>query len=71
MPIQAEWGDMPPHWSVYFAVEDCDASTATATRLGGSVLTPPTDIPGVGRFAVLRDPQGAIFSVLEAAAPTQ
>ena len=70
MPIQAEWGDMPPHWSVYFAVEDCDASAATATRLGGSVLTPPTDIPGVGRFAVLRDPQGAIFSLLEAAAPT-
>jgi Predicted enzyme related to lactoylglutathione lyase len=70
MPIQAEWGDMPPHWSVYFAVEDCDASAATATRLGGSVLTPPTDIPGVGRFAVLRDPQGANFSVLEAAAPT-
>ena len=70
MPIQAEWGDMPPHWSVYFAVEDCDACAATATRLGGSVLTPPTDIPGVGRFAVLRDPQGANFSVLQPAAPT-
>jgi uncharacterized protein len=69
MPIQAEWGDMPPHWSVYFAVEDCDACAATATRLGGSVLTAPTDIPGVGRFAVLRDPQGANFSVLQPATP--
>lgn len=70
MPIQAEWGEMPPHWSVYFAVEDCDACAATATKLGGAVLSPPTDIPGVGRFAVLRDPQGANFSVLQPAAPT-
>ena len=69
MPIQAEWGDMPPHWGVYFAVEDCDACAGSATALGGSVLTPPTDIPAVGRFAVLRDPQGAIFSVLQPATP--
>ena len=70
MPIQAEWGDVPPQWGVYFAVEDCDACAATAIRLGGSVLSPPSDIPGVGRYAVLRDPQGANFSVLQPAAPT-
>lgn len=70
MPIQAEWGDMPPHWSVYFAVEDCDARAASAARLGGTVLRPPADIAGVGRFAVLQDPQGATFSVLQPASPT-
>jgi predicted enzyme related to lactoylglutathione lyase len=70
MAIQPEWGEMPPHWDVYFAVEDCDACAATAGRLGGTVIKAPADIPGVGRFAVLRDPQGAVFSVLQAAAPT-
>src|SRR4051795_3797697 len=70
MPIQPEWGDMPPHWSVYFAVEDCDACATSAGRLGGTVIKAPADIPGVGRFAVLRDPQGAVFSVLQAAAAT-
>ena len=70
MAIQPEWGDMRPHWEIYFAVTDCDATAGSAAKLGGSVLSPPADIPGVGRFAVLRDPQGAIFSVLAAAAPT-
>jgi uncharacterized protein len=69
MPILAEWGDMPPHWGVYFAVADCDSSAATAAELGGTVITPPADIPGVGRFATLRDPQGAVFSILQAAPP--
>ena len=65
MAIQLEWGDMPPHWEVYFAVADCDATAGEAARLGGSVLKEPADIPGVGRFAVLRDPQGATFSILQ------
>jgi len=68
MAIQPEWGAMPPHWEVYFAVTDCDATAAEAARLGGSVLKEPADIPGVGRFAVLRDPQGATFSILQPAA---
>jgi predicted enzyme related to lactoylglutathione lyase len=65
MAIQPEWGDMPPHWEIYFAVTDCDATAASAAELGGSVMKAPADIPGVGRFAVLRDPQGATFSVLQ------
>ena len=67
MAIQPEWGNMPPHWEIYFAVTDCDGTAATAARLGGSVMKEPADIPGVGRFAVLRDPQGATFSVLQPA----
>ena len=64
MAIPAEWGPVPPHWLVYFAVSDCDAAAAEATRLGGSVTSPPMDIPGVGRFALIRDPQGAVFAVI-------
>ena len=55
--------DQPPHWMIYFAVSDCDRSTALAHALGGRVLTSPTDFP-MGRFAVLEDPQGGTFSIL-------
>jgi predicted enzyme related to lactoylglutathione lyase len=63
MPIMAEWGAMPPNWGVYFAADDVDASAARAEELGGKICSPPTDIPGVGRFAVIQDPQGAMFSL--------
>ncbi len=51
--ITPEMGPMPPHWLVYFAVDDCDANVQKATELGGSVMKPAEDIPGVGRFAIL------------------
>jgi predicted enzyme related to lactoylglutathione lyase len=57
--------DVPPHWNVYFAVDDTDAAVAKVEKLGGKTIVPPTDIPGVGRFAVLADPQGASFSVMK------
>jgi predicted enzyme related to lactoylglutathione lyase len=56
--------EVPPHWNVYFAVDDVDATVAKIERLGGSTMVPPTDIPGIGRFAVVADPQGASFSVM-------
>jgi uncharacterized protein len=65
MGIAPEMGPMPSHWSVYFAVDDCDAKTKLAEKLGGKVCVPPTDIPDVGRFAVLADPQGGTFSILK------
>jgi uncharacterized protein len=49
----------------YFQVDDCDASAARATDLGGRVNVPPNDIPHVGRFAMLSDPQGAMFSIIK------
>jgi uncharacterized protein len=67
MQMTAEWGDIPPHWMVYFAVTDPDAVANKAKSLGGDVKVPPTDIPKVGRFAVLSDPQGAVFSVIKLA----
>jgi len=60
-----EMGNVPPHWLVYFAVDDCDAKAAKASKLGGKTLTPPMDIPGTGRFAVIQDPQGAAFGIIK------
>ncbi len=54
----------PPHWLSYFAVANVDESAAKAASLGGLTYVPPTDIPGMGRFAVLADPQGAAFALV-------
>jgi uncharacterized protein len=54
--------DVPSHWMVYFAVDDLDARTEKVGQLGGTVTVPPSDIPDMGRFAVLTDPQGAVFA---------
>jgi uncharacterized protein len=58
---------MTDRWTLYFEVADCDAAVAAAARKGGSVAVPATDIPGVGRFAALIDPAGAVFSVITSA----
>ena len=59
-PIPDDQPDVPPHWSVTFAVDDADATAAKATELGGKVIVPPFDAPWV-RMTVLTDPQGATF----------
>jgi predicted enzyme related to lactoylglutathione lyase len=69
MKIPKEWGPVPPHWMVYFAVDDCDNTVEKAKSLGAQVTVPPTDIPEVGRFAMLTDPQGAGFSVIKLTMP--
>jgi len=65
LKIQAEWGEVPPHWLAYFAVEDCDATVEQAKSLGAALAAGPYDIEKVGRFAILRDPQGASFAVIK------
>jgi uncharacterized protein len=57
---------IPPHWRVYFAVDDCDGAVAKVAELGGTVLRPPMDMP-YGRHADVADPQGAMFSVIKSA----
>ena len=57
--------DLPPQWAVYFAVARCDDTVEAATALDGTVRIPPTDIPGIGRFAVLNDPQGGTFCIVQ------
>ncbi len=64
MQLQAEWGEVPPHWVIYFAVEDCDAAVKRGSELGAELIVPATDVPEVGRFAWLRDPVGAVFGVI-------
>ncbi len=56
---------VPSHWLVYFNVDDVDASFKKATGAGGQELMGPQDFPG-GRFAIVRDPQGAAFGILKA-----
>ncbi len=56
----------PPHWNIYFNVADVDASVARAEELGGRSVAPAMDVPGVGRMAMVADPQGAMFWVMAA-----
>jgi uncharacterized protein len=64
MEIPAEVPDfIPPHWLVYFDVEDVDASAERARELGAREVMGPMDFPG-GRFALVTDPQGAMFGIL-------
>jgi predicted enzyme related to lactoylglutathione lyase len=60
-----EMGDVPPHWLAYFAVDDTDAKASKAKELGATIIVPPMDIPKVGRFAVIQDPQGAAFGIIK------
>jgi predicted enzyme related to lactoylglutathione lyase len=64
MQISKEMAGTPPHWMVYFAVDDSDRAVEKAKGMGAQVMIPPTDIPNIGRFAVLNDPQGADFAVI-------
>ncbi|MEV6970470.1 VOC family protein [Hamadaea sp. NPDC051192] len=55
--------EVGPHWLLYFGVPDVDATVAQAEQLGGTIIVPASDIPDTGRFASIRDPQGAVFAV--------
>lgn len=65
MQIAPHMGPMPPHWGIYFAVDDCETMFQKATSLGARAFVPPMDIENVGRFAVIQDPQGAVFSIIK------
>jgi len=60
-PPEVKAMGVPPMWSGYVLVHDVDATEASILQLGGKVIRPGSDIPGVGRFAVVADPQGATF----------
>jgi len=63
MALPQEAGGPPPHWLIYVGTPSVDASCLQAQGLGAKVLKSPADIPNVGRFAVLSDPQGATFAL--------
>jgi uncharacterized protein len=64
-PVDPAGAQLPPHWLPYFLVASCDATVAQAKPLGASVLQPAFTMEGIGRIAVLGDPQGAVFALYE------
>lgn len=64
MPIPQDAQGMPPHWGTYVTVDDVDATARTAEELGARLLVAPQNIPNVGRFCVIQDPQGAVISAI-------
>lgn len=65
MAIQPEWGPVPPNWAIYLGVEDVQEACDYVAGNGGRVEVPPMEIPDVGTFALLQDPQGAYFYGLQ------
>jgi hypothetical protein len=57
---------VPAHWMTYISTASAEASAARAKELGGTVLAGPFDVEGIGRMAVVRDPEGAVFALWEA-----
>jgi len=64
MAPTSECTGKPPAWGVCVTVDDVDATARQVESLGGKLLRPPEDIPEVGRFCVLQDPQGATLSAI-------
>ncbi|MFQ5550310.1 MAG: VOC family protein [Gemmatimonadales bacterium] len=62
LPQEAVDAGSPPHWLAYIATPDLEATVARVSELEGNVYVAPTEIPTVGSFAVLADPQGAVFA---------
>jgi uncharacterized protein len=69
MKTPAQAAGMPPTWCAYVTVADIDATLEQVVALGGKVLAPVMDVPNVGRFAVIADPQGANLNVMQYAMP--
>lgn len=65
MSNAGQQGNPPPNWLIYFAADDCDRTAADIAASGGQVLRQPDDIPGTGRYAIVADPQGAVFGLLQ------
>ena len=69
LPTEAGAAGMRSCWVGYVGVDDADSAAAKVKKLGGRVLGEPRDIPGIGRFAMVADPQGAAFNLFKANQP--
>lgn len=69
MQIDKNWGEgwenIPAHWMTYIAVDSCDETLEKIKANGGNICVPAFDAPNVGRMAVVNDPSGATFSVIQ------
>lgn len=63
--MNEDWGDMPAAWMPYFGIADLESALRTVAEQGGTAATEPIEAPGVGRFAVVQDPQGAFCSIIQ------
>ncbi|MCC6868829.1 MAG: VOC family protein [Burkholderiales bacterium] len=68
-PRPPEKGEVPPHWAAHFTVADVDATARLASELGATIVTPPADVPRVGRSCGIRSPQGVVFYAIRGATP--
>ncbi|MBN2495375.1 MAG: VOC family protein [Deltaproteobacteria bacterium] len=64
MQKPAQAAGAPNYWATYVSVDDVDRVADTVKELGGQVIVPPTDIPGIGRFTAFVDPHGAVLSAI-------
>ncbi len=64
-PVKHRQPNTPPHWLAYFNASNCDAVAGKAKTLGAKLYLPPMTMENVGRFAVLADPQGAVFAIFQ------
>jgi predicted enzyme related to lactoylglutathione lyase len=62
LPEEARQQGAPPHWMAYVGTPDVDATTRQAEQLGAKIVVPPMDIPKVGRWSLIQDPQGAMLA---------
>ncbi len=69
IPDEAKKHGARPSWSGVIAVDDIGAAVVKLQKLGGTLIRPPADIPNIGRFAVVTDPQGGHFQILQPAGP--
>jgi predicted enzyme related to lactoylglutathione lyase len=69
MAIDENWGEMPSHWASYISVDDADAAASVILENGGAVHVAPFEAPGVGRMAMVADPSGASFAIVQFASP--
>lgn len=65
LPQHVKAMGIPPHWMVYIGTPDIETAMVQVERLGGKNLNGPIDVPNIGRFAVMSDPQGAAFSAFQ------
>lgn len=64
MEMTEEWGEVPPHWTVYFSVSSVDETIEKLKELGGNSMMDPFDVE-VGRIGVVGDAQGAMFNLIQ------
>ena len=69
LPEDARRMGAPPHWLMYVGTSNVDETAQHATQLGARLLRPAADVEGAGRFAIVQDPQGAVFGLLTPAQP--